>query len=191
MKPTTLIYIVDDEQFNLLLISRKLKQQLHCKTRLFNNIPAAIKAIEKNVPDLILCDYRFTNESGQKLTGDYMIQWVSTNAKNTPLLMYSSFQNIELAVTMIRKGACDFIVRDENFLDKLMRRVKAHLKKIGQKAEKRISKGKIVFSVLAVSGVLLFFHIYQPSLLFRVSSTILILGAGILFLKDPIQKYFG
>jgi DNA-binding NtrC family response regulator len=190
MKPTTLIYIVDDEQFNLLLISRKLKQQLHCRTRLFKNIPDAIRVIKKHAPDLILCDYRFTTESGEKLTGDYMIQWVNANAKNIPLLMYSSFQNIELAVSMIRKGACDFIVRDEDFLDKLMRRVKAHLRKIGLKSEKRISKGKIVFSIVAVSGILLFFHFYQPSLLLRVCTTILLLGVGMLFLKEPIEKYF-
>lgn len=188
MKPKCHIYIVDDEPFNLLLISRKLKQQFNCSTSLFKSIPEAIQALKKTTPDLVLCDYRFSEGGTNKLTGDYLIRWIKENNCKASVVMYSSFQNLELAVRLIQKGATDFIVRDSNFLDKLMNRVKIHLRRLRTKNDKRISKSRILLSIVGVSGILLYLHMNEQSLLFNISILMLTICAMILFLKEPLDK---
>src|SRR5688572_30569313 len=107
MEPKYRIFIVDDDRFNLLLVSRKLKRTLNCHTRLFNSARECIQAIDHDEPDLVITDYRLDDQDN-KLNGDYLLNWFHSRKPNIPVIMYSSMSTFDLILKMIREGAVDF-----------------------------------------------------------------------------------
>jgi CheY-like chemotaxis protein len=184
------IFIVDDDPFNLLLISRKLKKTLNCSTRLYKSALACIHDSGKEKPDLILTDYMLTDKPGHKLNGDYVLERLKNKYENVPVIMYSSVMNADLTLSMMQKGAVDFVLRDENFLEKITKRVNLQLIKLKQKMSRRMTQIAIAISVVVLGLAALCLEGEQKALMIPFSVVWIILLALILFFKNPEDTDF-
>ncbi|MBI3135877.1 MAG: response regulator [Bacteroidetes bacterium] len=188
METKYIIYIVDDDPFNLLLISRKLKKTMNCTTRLFRSALECIHDTRNEKPDIILTDYLLTNDTRNKLNGDYVLQRFKSKYSCVPVIMYSSLQSADLILSLMRKGAADFVLRDDQFLEKITRRVQIHLRTMKQKMSKRFLKLTILATIVAITAGFLYLGKSRPELLIPFSIIWIALFAVILFFKDPVES---
>lgn len=179
------IFIVDDDPFNLLLISRKLKKTMNCSTRLFKGALECIHDSRDEKPDIIITDYMLTDTPGHKLNGDYVLQRLKSKYENVPVIMYSSVQSAELVISLMQKGASDFVLRDEHFLDKISRRVTAQLTKMKQKVSRRITKLTIFATIIVIAAISLYLDNENKALLIPFTIIWIFLFSLILFFKNP------
>ncbi|MBT5266743.1 MAG: sigma-54-dependent Fis family transcriptional regulator [Rhodospirillaceae bacterium] len=99
------ILIVDDEADIRLLISGILEDEGY-DTRQAANSDEALREIDGRLPSLLVLDI-WLHQS--ELDGMQILDRVSKNHPELPVIMISGHGNIETAVTAIKKGAYDFI----------------------------------------------------------------------------------
>lgn len=124
-KEKILIYVVDDERFNRLIVKRKLENSLGCKVRTFSNVLGCLEAIDKESPDLILCDMYLHPRKNSYLNGDFLLEASHSINPKIPFVIYSLENEVELMIQS--KGSAGFVARDEDFLDNLLNTVKNQL----------------------------------------------------------------
>lgn len=183
------IFIVDDNPFNLLLISRKLKKSINCTTRLFQNATECIRTLDKEVPDLVLTDYRLTDNQSQKMDGEYVLNWFKGHHATIPVVLYSSIRNFDLVVKLIHKGAADFVAKDENFLKKIAMIAGYQLRRLSSIAAEKKTRRIILTTIVAVCAIMYYLSFMHQELLVPFAVILLLVFAAIVFLKDLVKKY--
>jgi len=189
MKTKYLIFIVDDDRFNLISVSRKLRKNLNCSIRLFRNASDCIRKSVKETPDVILINYRLKGEKNQQIQGDYLLSWAKKNYSTTPVIMFSTSRSFELAVKLVRKGAAEFVVRDSNFLDKICVKVREHLIRKSNRGEQKITKGQILLTMIIVVSTMLYLGAVRQEMLKVFSVIVLAVFAIIHILREPLKRY--
>ena len=176
MKIRKKIFIVDDNRFTLLLLGRKLKKAFGCKIRLFTSAHDCIAALEKDSPHVILSDYRLREDPGDTMNGDHLLVKLKKYFPEIPVIIYSSTQNAEMELQMMRFGA-DGVTSGsgEELFNKIAERLQDQLIRL-----QRISTWKkfvwSTFLILAgISAVFLYMAEYNQNRL-------IYFGAGLLFM---------
>lgn len=99
------VLIVDDDQ----LVSTSLKKAL---TRLNYNVDICLDGgdvfdgIERFDPDLILLDIYLTTHNGLEILKD-----IKTKYSDIPVIMITGYADVDIAVTAIKNGAYDFLLK--------------------------------------------------------------------------------
>lgn len=99
------VLIVDDDQ----LVSTSLKKAL---TRLNYNVEICLDGgevfdyIERFDPDLILLDIYLTTHNGLEILKD-----IKTRYSEIPVIMITGYADVDIAVTAIKNGAYDFLLK--------------------------------------------------------------------------------
>jgi two-component system nitrogen regulation response regulator NtrX len=101
------ILIVDDEADIRTLVSDILKDEGY-EPRTAHNSDAALKAVAERVPSAIILDIWL---HGSELDGLGVLEMVKAKYPDLPVIMISGHGNIETAVTSIKLGAYDYIVK--------------------------------------------------------------------------------
>ena len=161
MSPKYKIYVVDDNEFNLLMVSTRLRRLFDCQVKSFLKAEECIRAIEDEVPDLVVTDYRLRSAKARGMNGDQMMQHIKNDYPDLPVIIYSYFPDLEMAVKMMRNGAADFVPRDRHFLNKIAETVQVQLIKVKNKYEVLWGKFSILALIVLFSGSL--FFIYNTS----------------------------
>lgn len=110
------ILIVEDD----LTFSTMLKTWLTKKgfiTYTANNCSHARKEIEQNRIDIILSDMRLPDEDGI-----HLISWLKENKYSIPIIIMTSYADVQSAVNAMKSGACDYIskpIHPEELLKKI------------------------------------------------------------------------
>jgi len=73
-----LIYLVDDEIQVSEIIAQEIADKLNAKTACFTSLDECIDAIDRQVPDLVLCDVMMPTGSGLRLTEELKTRNLST-----------------------------------------------------------------------------------------------------------------
>jgi len=109
-----ILYVEDDPGLSHLL-SRRLREQNHVVT-VVGSVTTAREALAKGAPGMLLCDYDLPDGTGLELMHEAL-------AKNSglPCVMLTGVGNEALAVSAMKEGARDYIVKDieNNFLSLL------------------------------------------------------------------------
>jgi signal transduction histidine kinase len=117
------ILVVDDERFNLTLLTDTLSQQGH-HVQIASNGEAAFESIAKSKPDLILLDIIMPGMNGyevcQKLKAD-------PETKHIPILFISIMDKAEDKIKAFNCGAADYISKPFQ-VEEVIARVNTHLK---------------------------------------------------------------
>lgn len=116
------IFIVEDDVFfnNILLNTVSLNNQLICSH--FFKGEDVLKRISQN-PDFMLLDYSLTD-----MTADEVIKKFKANNSNIKIIMISGQTDIKIATNLIKLGADDYVIKDENALDNLNKILKGYIK---------------------------------------------------------------
>ena len=109
MKQGTIL-IVDDNR-NILTTVKMLLEGTFEKTVAIanpNNIPAKLRDYR---PDVVLLDMNFQSGINNGNEGLYWLRHIRKTSPQTQVVLFTAYADIELAVTGIKEGAADFIVK--------------------------------------------------------------------------------
>ena len=99
------ILIIDDDTYICTLLENLLKSNGY-NTDVAYSGSTAIKKINENEYDLILCDYRLPDSDGLKILS-------VTKKKNlfTPVIIMTAYAEVKMAVKLIKSGALDYVTK--------------------------------------------------------------------------------
>lgn len=117
MKPIK-IFIVEDDKIFSKLISHYLSLDSDYDIEIFENGKECLNNLYKN-PSLISLDY---NLPGMK--GIEILNKIKEYDPNLPVIIVSGQQDISTALELLRKGAYDYILKDDNTKERLWKIIK-------------------------------------------------------------------
>jgi len=113
-----LILVIEDDE----ILGRSLEQRLTLEgwhVRLAPTGRAALDAIGRQTPDLVLCDIRLPDVDGERLMTD-----VFARAGAVPTIFMTAYGGVDQAVRLVRGGARDYLVKPFD-LDALVEKLEA------------------------------------------------------------------
>lgn len=112
-----LIFIIDDEESILKMLTHWAKNQWGYNVRAFSNGTDALNALSEN-PDLVLLDIMLPDINGNEVLGK-----IKQRFPNLPVIMLSAQGSVEVALESIRLGAFDYFPKpvDKNRLEPAIR----------------------------------------------------------------------
>ncbi|MBK1438392.1 sigma-54-dependent Fis family transcriptional regulator [Parapedobacter sp. ISTM3] len=104
------ILVVDDDPDVLTAVRLLLKQQAG-KVITEHNPEQIPSLLAKETPDLVLLDMNFKSTINTGNEGLYWLNRIKTIKPNLPVVMITAYGAIDLAVTSLKQGAADFVVK--------------------------------------------------------------------------------
>ena len=116
------IFIVEDDLFfnNMLLNYLSENTQLQCSSYFTGN--QVLKKISQN-PDFIILDYRLTD-----MVADDIIEKYKSFNPNIKIIILSAQTDIKIATNLMKAGADEYIIKDENALTNLDKVLQSYIK---------------------------------------------------------------
>ncbi len=109
------ILIVEDNPDHRFILSKRLESYYEdVSIQQVSTVKDAVLRLEKNSYEIILLDYRLKGKSGIDL-----VKWLREKHIDTPVIMITSVEDIEIAVQAIKLGVYDFICKTRESIDKL------------------------------------------------------------------------
>lgn len=117
-----LIFIIDDEDSILKMLSHWVKNQWNYNCKTFINGTDAINSLSDN-PDLILLDIMLPD-----INGNEVLSRIKSKNSQVPVIMLSAQGSVEVALESIRLGAFDYFPKpiDKNRLEPAVRNAIKH-----------------------------------------------------------------
>lgn len=131
------IVIVDDTEINLTLMRHLVKKLCDCDALCFHESAAALEWCRDNDPDLVIVDYMMPAPDGMEFTRIFR---ALPGKSDTPLLMITANNHVEVRYQALELGANDFLTKPVDkteFLGraKNMLALRASQKKLANRAE--------------------------------------------------------
>lgn len=142
-QPFTVFVVEDNEWYNKLLVyTLSLNPDYHVKA--FFSGKEVLKALDES-PDVITIDYRLPD-----LLGDELLKKIKTHNPETEVIIISEQGDIKTALKLLKQGAYDYIVKEQDIRDRLLATVNnirknSHLKERITNLEREVQK-KYTFS---------------------------------------------
>jgi DNA-binding NtrC family response regulator len=113
----TTIFVVEDNE----MFAETLTMSLESQGYIVHAFPSGEHMISfwEEDPDVILLDYYIESAQGVALRGDKILRFIRRISKSLPVAVLTSNTDIDQATSLLKEGAVDFIVKDENFLTNL------------------------------------------------------------------------
>jgi two-component system response regulator HydG len=99
------ILIIDDDLDMCRLLDRFLTRN-NFDVKFAHTGKKALEELEKNTPDVILCDFRLEDTDGK----DLLIQ-IKERTPQVPVIIITGYSDIKIAVEVIKHGAYDYITK--------------------------------------------------------------------------------
>ncbi|MEO8172700.1 MAG: sigma-54 dependent transcriptional regulator [Sediminibacterium sp.] len=99
------ILIIDDDLDMCRLLDRFLTRN-NFDVKFAHSGKKALEELEKNTPDVILCDFRLEDTDGK----DLLIQ-IKERTPRVPVIIITGYSDIKIAVEVIKHGAFDYITK--------------------------------------------------------------------------------
>ncbi len=109
------VIIVEDNPDHQIILKKNLKE--HYKgidVDTADGISKAIQLLGKTQYDTIVLDYRLKGESGIEL-----VEWIHENGIETPVIMITAVEDVEVAVRAIKLGVYEYLNKNEESFGKL------------------------------------------------------------------------
>ncbi len=99
------ILVIDDDNDMCLLLNRFLSRHGY-EVIALNTGKAAIDWMKKNVPNLVLCDFRLEDTTGAEL-----LQRVNEMHPEAPVIIITGYSDVKDAVEVMKMGAYDYVTK--------------------------------------------------------------------------------
>ncbi|HBL32613.1 MAG TPA: sigma-54-dependent Fis family transcriptional regulator, partial [Porphyromonadaceae bacterium] len=104
------ILIVDDNK-NVLSALRILLNTYFEEVTLLSSPNTLLTMLKEKNPDVVLLDMNYSAGINTGNEGLFWLSEVKKAAPDLPVVLFTAYADIELAVTALKKGASDFIVK--------------------------------------------------------------------------------
>ena len=99
-----LLVIEDDEEMCFLL--KKFLEKYEFEVHIAHNGKQGIEEFEKQRPDLVICDYLLGDMNGREV-----IEKIKTSEPNVPIVVITGEADTKTAITLMKNGASDFMLK--------------------------------------------------------------------------------
>ena len=113
-EPLMKVFIIEDDEWYRKLLTHTLSLNPNHEVRAFEDGTSALKAL-KEKPQLVTLDFRLPDFDGIELFGK-----IKEQLPETEIIVISEQQDIETAVTLLKKGAYDYLTKSEDIRDRLV-----------------------------------------------------------------------
>ena len=113
------IAIIEDDAFYSTILALQLKNRIIANTQVFNDGEAFLKS-DIYAFDIIILDMNLTTEVEESLNGKDVLQLLVNKKAPAKVIVLSSQHVIEDAIEVLKIGAIDYIVKNEEAFDKLI-----------------------------------------------------------------------
>ena len=113
LRETVSIYVVDDDVTYCSAIGHYLSLNPDYRVKTFNSAKALKASLHEN-PDIITLDYSMPDTKG-----DDLLEFVRQENPETQVIIISGQEDIKVAIDLFKKGAHDYIVKDEDAKQRL------------------------------------------------------------------------
>ncbi|MEM7654788.1 MAG: response regulator [Bacteroidota bacterium] len=110
-KHTYRTFVVDDEPMVCRILTKRLSQDERLQVEAFPRGEAALEAFDP-APDFVILDY-YMGENN--MNGKEVLMKIKEQAPQTKVLMLSSQEKIGVAVETLKKGATDYVIKNQFF----------------------------------------------------------------------------
>ncbi|SFQ67499.1 sigma-54-dependent transcriptional regulator [Hymenobacter arizonensis] len=107
------IFVVEDNAWYGELLMHRLGQNPNHSVQRFSTARACLDQLSE-LPDFITLDYSLPDAKGEQV-----LRKIRERLPNTEVLVISGQEDVGTAVSMLRQGAYDYLVKDEHTLDRL------------------------------------------------------------------------
>lgn len=107
------VFIVEDDQFTAAMLRHHLSLNPDNDVEVFHNGKACLENLYRK-PDVICLDYFLPGE-----TGEVILNKIRAKNPDLPVIIVSGQEDVSTAIRLLKDGAYDYIVKDENVKDKL------------------------------------------------------------------------
>lgn len=160
------VLVVDDEKNIREIIKKVLElENMECSTA--ENGLSAQRILSEQTFDLLICDLKMPGMDGQTL-----LEWMNANGLSLPTIMISAFGQAGDAVTALKNGADDYIVKPFS-PEELIKRIKIVAK--SKEIENKIMQNEEADSYITQSPRMIFLK-QQMLKIAPTPSTVLITG---------------
>jgi DNA-binding NtrC family response regulator len=112
-KAFTIFVLEDDEWYNKFL-AHTISLNPDYDVKNFFSANDLLKNIDKK-PDVVTLDYRLPDANGEDVLGK-----IKQQSPDTEVIIISEQDNIETAITLLKNGAYDYLVKEKNIRDRLL-----------------------------------------------------------------------
>ncbi len=147
MTNTFKIFIVEDDEFYAKILSYHLSLNPDNEVEVFHSAKEVFNQLHKR-PSLITLDYSLPD-----MNGNEALKRIKTQHPEIPVVIVSGQENISTAIQLLKEGAYDYIVKDEDAKERLWnvaRNVKDNISLqneityLREEVEKKYEFGKII-----------------------------------------------
>jgi DNA-binding NtrC family response regulator len=140
------LYVVDDVIFYAKLVQINLEQYGYVNTKLFLNGEDVISSLKKDkTPDCIVLDHKLSDEG---LNGKDVLNYVIANNPKVNVVILSGQEDVEVAASMMKQGAYDYIIKNDMALFNLKNTLTRLEDSINEKEKSKARDKKIKFLYL-------------------------------------------
>jgi len=135
------IFIVEDNE----MFSETLRVSLEMQGYIVHTFPSGEHMISfwEEDPDIILLDYYIESKHGVAMNGDKILKFIRRINKSLPVIVLTSNTDIGEATAMLKQGAVDFIIKDEELLPNLQKTLSQVCESVRLRQEMTRNKGQI------------------------------------------------
>lgn len=116
------IYIVEDDKWYSKFLEHQLSLNPDHSVSIFNDSKSLLNALKNNQPDVITLDYNLPDSNGSTL-----LKEVKKLCRKCRVIMISGQDDVETAINLIKEGAYDYIVKNEDTKNRIINIVQ-HIK---------------------------------------------------------------
>ncbi|MBN2281548.1 MAG: PAS domain S-box protein [Candidatus Marinimicrobia bacterium] len=127
-----LILIIEDD-LGLIELSLQILKDSNYEVIYADNLSDGLYQLETQKPDILLLDYKLREFTGL----DFIQKAREKNIVLPPFIVTTGFGDEKIAVSMMKQGAADYVVKDVNYLDMLPQIVNKTAKFVQQQEEHR------------------------------------------------------
>ncbi len=123
------IYLVEDNELFAQTVKMGLSREEDLTVTIFGTGEELLDYLDnrKGVPDIIVLDYLLNSFDRHAKNGAQILELLRLKYKDriscAPIIMLSSSTDVKEAVDLLKKGAKDYILKDEAFLDNLTKSI--------------------------------------------------------------------
>jgi two-component system OmpR family response regulator len=130
------IFLVDDDAFFLKSLEMEFNRDDHFSVETFLSGELCIKNLWRN-PDVIILDYKLDGMDKNAMNGIQTLDKIKAFSLETPVVMLSAQDKIEVAVDCMHHKAFDYVVKSETAFMRLQKIITTML--LHQKLERELS----------------------------------------------------
>ncbi len=150
------VFIVEDNELYGSMLALKLQQKTEFDISVFKSGEELFQNIEYGeMPDIVISDYQLSLQ-GEFQTAFQLVEKLSTMDSSIPVVILSARKDMKTAIEILKLGAFDFILKDDDAFHQIIISVEKVAKLIKVKKEialQKITKSKDVRRMVVLFGL--------------------------------------